>query len=317
MDSALATLLLAQLPGVGERTLSRVLAAAQQRGEPAQRLLLHPPELLRRELGMPDRAIDALRSEARTGFRRTRSLAARLQGDGVELLTRDSPDYPRRIERSLAAPPPILFLYGNRGVLSFPSVALLSSREITSQLVNATVLATRCAVEEGLSVIVGGMKATHRIAAATGRAARAPRAVVLDRGVLAAFAGNLQRDPFGLGGARLCFDRAATLALSRFRPHDHAVPANGRKRDELIAALGDVLFVISARPGGETERLCAAAIDRGRCVLLWHGENRGLVAAGAHPVDEHEIRQGFRRFLEPSSQTAAPQRRREPGAPAR
>jgi len=300
MDPFLALLLL-ELPGVGERTLSRIMTAMRDQRAPA-----NPAELLRRDLGLGERSRAALHAEIRGGLHRTRTLADRLASEGVQMRLRGSPGYPSRIEHLCAAPPPVLFVHGDDALLSAPTIALLSSREITSHLVAATVLATRCAVEEGLSIVVGGMKSTHRIASSIARAARGRRAVVLDRGILAGFSGNLRRDPFGLGPARLSFDGSTTLALSRFRPRDHAAPANGRKRDELISALGDILFIASARPGGETERLCTRAIDRGRCVLLWHGENPGLVEAGAQPVDENELRQGFRRFLDSPRVSARP-----------
>lgn len=297
MDESVALLALALLPGVGERRLHRVLASAREREETVEAALRRPPAWWRNELGLPESAGAALRAEAATGFRRARILGARLRRSGVLLLGCEDAAYPPRLIRRLSWPPPLLTLYGNRDVLTAPTVTLLSSREITAHLVNATILAARCAAEDGFSVVVGGMKSTHRIAATTVRAARAARSIVLDRGLLAAFSGNLQRDPFGFGPGRSAFHRETTLVVSRFRPEDHANRGNARKRDELLASLGDVLFVTSARPGGETERLCAAAIDRGLCVLLWQGENRGLVEAGAHPVDEHEIRQGFRRFL--------------------
>ena len=51
----------------------------------------------------------------------------------------------------------------------------------------------------------------------------------------------------------------------------------------------DVVVAASTRPGGEIERICFAALDRGQCVLSWQGENAGLVAAGAVPLDESQL----------------------------
>ena len=66
-----------------------------------------------------------------------------------------------------------------------------------------------------------------------------------------------------------------------FRPHNHATPRSGRRRDELIAALGDLVVALSARPGGEIERICLRALDRGQTVLVWQGDSAALLAAGA------------------------------------
>ena len=85
--------------------------------------------------------------------------------------------------------------------------------------------------------------------------------------------------------------------LSPFRLMDHARPRNGQRRDELIAALADVIVAVHARPGGQIERVCLEALDRGQCVLSWYGENSGLVAAGATAVAEADLAAGLSRFL--------------------
>jgi predicted Rossmann fold nucleotide-binding protein DprA/Smf involved in DNA uptake len=182
-------------------------------------------------------------------------------------------------------------------VLAGPTLSILASREPSESSVVATVQIARHAAGEGFTLVTGGMKATHRIAAAAVRAAGARRAIVLDRGVLAAFRGSFDLDPFGIGSGRARFDARRTLVLSPFRPCDHASPRSGRRRDELIAALGDVVVATSARPGGEVERVCLRALDAGQCVLSWQGENATLAAAGAAPIDEADLRAGLRRFL--------------------
>ena len=63
---------------------------------------------------------------------------------------------------------------------------------------------------------------------------------------------------------------------------DHAAAHNGKRRDELIAALADVIIAVHARPGGVIEHVCLQALDRGQVVLSWYGENAGLIAAGAY-----------------------------------
>ena len=83
--------------------------------------------------------------------------------------------------------------------------------------------------------------------------------------------------------------RRARWCVSPFRLMDHAVPRNGRRRDELIGALADVVVAVHARAGGEIERVCFEALDRGQCVLSWYGENAGLVAAGATVIEAKDL----------------------------
>jgi hypothetical protein len=78
---------------------------------------------------------------------------------------------------------------------------------------------------------------------------------------------------------------------------DHAVAHNGKQRDELIAAFADVIIAVSARPGGIIEHVCLQAIDQGQTVLNWYGENAGLVAAGAVPIEEADLAGELRHYI--------------------
>jgi hypothetical protein len=51
---------------------------------------------------------------------------------------------------------------------------------------------------------------------------------------------------------------------------------------------------VSARSGGDVERICLRALDRGQCVLSWQGNNSSLAAAGAIAIDERDVERGLR-----------------------
>jgi DNA processing protein len=295
---AVSLLALRELPGVGERRLARLMAVTARRGEALRCVLEAPPARLAAVYGLPPSAIDRLCAQRGRHLARCSRLTDQLQDAGARLLVRGSDGYPAALERDLPLPPPLLFALGNAAILADPCVAILSSREVGDETVPATVAILRKATEERLSVAIGGMKTTHRLAAIAARALGAPRVVVLDRGLLAAFGSDLATDPFGSGGKRSRLDRATTLALSSFRPEDHAAPNSGRRRDEIIAALGDLLFASSARPGGEVERICLASLQRGKPVLVWRGANPDLIAAGARPLFPDSLAGGLRRLLE-------------------
>jgi hypothetical protein len=195
--------------------------------------------------------------------------------------------------------PPIVYQHGNPDVLEAPTVAVLSSRDVTERSVLATVRIMRAAARDGFTLVTGGMKTTHRIAAVSGRATGTQRAIVLDRGILAAFGKHLGRDPFGFSPGRARFDSARSLVLSPFRPNDHASPRNGRRRDELIAGLADLIVAAHARVGGEIERICLLSLDRGQPVLSWQAENASLIAAGAGVLDESDLVSDLLRFVRP------------------
>ena len=296
-DSALALVTLAELPRVGERRLLRVQALARGRQVSLAQVAALAPVALARDYGLPERAQTRLERDGFWHAAHCRAVVARLATCGAQVCARGDAAYPAGWAERADPAPPLAYLYGAPELLARPALALLASRGLGEHTVTAIARLAQGAAREGLAVVAGGMKSTHRIAAATARAAGAARLIVLDRGLFAAFGGQPLLDPFGVGPGRTRFDPSATLVLSVFRPDNHAAPRNGRRRDELIAALGDVVVTLSARPGGEVERICLRALDRGQCVLDWLGDSPRLCAAGAVAIDEYDLRRGLRRFL--------------------
>lgn len=323
MGSEEAILCLRELPGVGERTLSRIFAHVARRGEHLCGVISATPATLTTEYGLPAAAIRRLCEQRDLHLARCRRIADELRRAGVQMLTPARAPYPARLLGG-DHPPPLLFALGNTDIAKRPTVAILASREIAVDSVNALVAIARAAAATRMSVAVGGMKSTHRIAAIATRATGAQRIVVLDRGLCAAFGYDYDREPFGCGDRRAPLDRSRTLALSPFRPEDHAAPNSGRRRDQVIAGLGDVVFACRARPGGETERICLAALRRGRAVVLWDGENRALLESGAVLAHRARLVEQLTRLLAPptepppglvASPAAAPRDHREGRTP--
>jgi len=287
-DTILAAVMLSQLPGVGEKAAGRILRLSGERCIGLGDFFRLPEATLREVYRLRAPAVQRICEEREAHRREAQELAERMTASGIAVWLTNDDDYPFRWRERLEIYPPLVFALGSPSALAGPTVAVLNSRNLPERAVTATIRIAQAAAVQGLAVVSGGMKATHRIAAVLGRAAPA-RVVVLDRGLFAAFGRHLDRDPFGLGPGRAVLDAERTLVLSPFRLRDHAVAHNGRRRDELVAALADVVVAASTRPGGEIERICFAALDRGQCVLSWQGENAGLVAAGAVPLEESQL----------------------------
>src|SRR5207244_284378 len=142
---------------------------------------------------------------------------------GGVVMVRDDSLYPSRIRSRLPHPPVVLFGFGAWPVLESPTLAVLNSRWVTERTVTASLAVARAAVEQGVSLSGGGVKASHRITTVAARAAAAPRVIALDRGIFATFGAQTDRDPFGFGPGRGPLDRDRTLVVSPFRLMDHAV----------------------------------------------------------------------------------------------
>ncbi len=286
-----------ELPHVGERGALRILATCRRTGRSLATFFRLPEAVLLADYELPPAALVRLTRERDEHDTRCRWWAQRLAAAGADAVLHGETGYPRRLAERLASPPAIVALLGQRDVLAQPTLAVLNSRAVDERVVRASHAAVHAAIDQGFTVVSGGMKASHRIAAVAARAAAAPRVVVLDRGLFATFGARTDSDPFGFGPRRGPLDARRTLVVSPFRLGDHAAAHNGRRRDEIVAALADVVLVVHARPGGIIERVALAALDRGQSVLSWYGENAGLVAAGATAIEEADLATELRRYL--------------------
>ncbi|HVN86395.1 MAG TPA: DNA-processing protein DprA [Candidatus Binatia bacterium] len=287
-ETALAAVMLSQLPRVGETAARRALELTAARGIALMDFFQLPEATLREAYALHRQAVERVCRDRERREREAGELLARMRAAGVEVCVWDDSRYPARWRERLDPGPPIVFSLGSLAALEGATAAVLNSRAPTERAVTATIRIVQAAAAQALVVVSGGMKATHRIPAVLGRTAPA-RVIVLDRGIFAALGRHVDQDPFGLGPGRAALDAARTLVLSPFRLGDHAVARNGRRRDELVAALADVIVAVHTRAGGEIERVCFAALDRGQCVLSWQGENPGLVAAGAVAIDDSHV----------------------------
>ncbi len=295
-EMALQAVMLSELPHVGDKGAARILALNRQRAHSLATFFRLPVAVLRDDYKLHPGAVARLAEERSTHETRCRWLLDQLAAAGGLVSLCADATYPSRVRERLTPPPVVLYRYGAPGLLVTPLLAVLNSRTISEHSVAASLAVVQAAASQGFTLVTGGMKTGYRIAAVAGRAAAAPRVVVLDRGILATFGAQMDRDPFGFGPGRSILDAERTLVLSPFRLMDHAVARNGRRRDELVAALADVIVAVHARPGGVIERVCLEALDRGQCVLSWYGENVGLVAAGATAVEEADLA-GLQRYL--------------------
>jgi len=288
-ETALHAIMLSELPHVGDKAAARILALNQQRHHSFATFFRLPEAVLREEYQLHPATIARLCSERPAHEARCAWLLDLLGAAAGEAWLPDAAGYPERVRRRLGPPPAVLYGLGSAVPLRSPTLAVLNSRTLGEHAVAASLTVVRVAAARGFTLVSGGMKTAYRITAVAGRAAAAPRVIVLDRGIFATFGAHLDRDPFGFGPGRMALDSEHTLVLSPFRLLDHAVARNGRQRDELIGALADIIVAVHARPGGEIERVCLAALDRGQSILSWYGENAGLVAAGATAIEEADL----------------------------
>jgi len=296
-EAALHALMLSELPHVGEKGAERILQLNAERQHSLATFFRLPEVVLRDEYKLHPLAVACIVGGREEHEQRCQWMLDRLASVNGHVWIAGDPAYPARLRQRLRPLPPVLSGIGSTEVLRASTLAVLNSRSVSEHGVSATLAIVQAAAADEFTLIGGGMKTGYRIAAVAGRAAAAARVIVLDRGIFASFGARFDRDPFGFGPGRSPLDATRTLVISPFRLLDHASPRSGQRRDEVIAALADVVVAVHARAGGQMERVCLEALDRGQCVLSWYGENAGLIAAGARPITEADLASGLRGFI--------------------
>ncbi len=295
--SAYHCVLLSELPRVGPRGLARVLTINRAQGRALEEFFRLPEAVYRDPYRLSEEAVACLTLFRDQYERRCGMLAERFIEHGGHPLLLGAHGYPAVWEHYLKAPPPVVFALGDTALLQSPAAAVLNSRLPSSGAMVATRQIVEAAALGGFAVVSGAMKLGHRIAAASARAAQTPRVIILDRGLFAALGDETERDIFGLTSGHLRLDRTRTLVLSPFRLNNHAAPANGARRDALIAALADLVIAVEARSGGHMEQLGLDMLARGKTVVSWGAQNARLVAAGARALGPDDLQSGLATLL--------------------
>ncbi len=198
---------------------------------------------------------------------------ARLEGDGVQLVTRADPRYPPALTRWLAPAlqPLLLFCRGEVGLLNQLAVAVVGAQDARAETADsARELATLLA-EEGL-VVVGGLGRGVGQAAFDGALAAGGRTVAIL--------------PMGIGAfsAPSAAGQDGALLVSPFHPDAKFDETQALARYKLIAGLVEALFVVAAGETGGARQAADEALQQGKAVYVWNVDPTVEPAAAGHPA---------------------------------
>lgn len=189
--------------------------------------------------------------------------------------------YPRSVA-ALHDAPPVLYVRGDPEILSEPSLSVVGTRLPTPYGLETTELASRLAVEAGLVVVSGGARGCDQAAGTAALDAGGSHVVVLGTGADVVYpvssAGLIERVLDG-GGA------IVSIAPWGTQPQRFLFP----KRNRVIAALSEALFIGEAGMPSGTFSTAEAAMELGREVLtvpgsIFSAQSRGtnyLIGIGA------------------------------------
>jgi predicted Rossmann fold nucleotide-binding protein DprA/Smf involved in DNA uptake len=262
-------LMLAMTPGMGGRSVTRVLARNELLGrEPAEFLRL-APETLREEYRLSAKACTALGYRSAELCEQAESLERRLSGLGVALVTAADAHYPRLVEEMDPQAPGLLFLHGNARLLESRTFSVMSSRDSQRADLEQIERLAEGGVLEGEVLVAGHDTPEYQRAAVVPLRWGSPRILCLDRGLFRVLGEDLREEAFR--AARLWryeFDPHTDLVVSPFRPEAEFIGVNNQVRDRLIACLSLRIDFVQVSEGGNMERLARLALGAGRVVRV-------------------------------------------------
>ena len=204
-----------------------------------------------------------------------RAEAARAWLDDAEhrLIAWDDEAYPRSL-LELADPPLALFAMGRLELLSRPAIAIVGSRQATTQGIEDAAAFARTLAAAGLTVVSGLAQgidaAAHRGALPTPASTIAVMGTGPDR-VYPAGHRDLARAIAAQG-----------LVVTQFTPGTPPLKANFPARNRLIAGLAMGVLVVEAAPGSGSLITARFAVEQGRDVFAIPGSIHSPLSKGPH-----------------------------------
>lgn len=280
-------MLLALTPGIGGRTLTRIMARMELLGMSPDEVLALSPEGLRESFGLAAKPATAVLKAADGWGETAAGIEKALLEKGVTLVAATDASYPARLDAFDPNAPGALFCYGNVRLLKAKTFCVLSSNKTSRRGLEVI----EKLVEEGIfqsEVVVSGHdRPEYQRASIVPLRWGSPRILCFDRGLFQTLGEQLDQEPFRAARLwRYQFDPKTDLAISPFRPDAGFAGVNNQVRDRLIASLSDRLDFVEVSPGGQMEKLARMGLKAGRAVRVSDRSDnfQTLTREGAEPI---------------------------------
>jgi len=241
-------------------------------GQPLSALLELPAGKMAARVGLSAEEAGRVAAAAGRVSEQTAWLA-RLEGDGVQLVTRADPRYPPTLTRWLppALQPLFLFCRGELGLLNQLAAAVVGAQDVRAETADFARELSTLLAEEGL-VVVGGLERGVGQAAFDGALAAGGRTVA----VL----------PMGIGAFPVppAAGQGGTLLVSPFHPDAKFDEGQALARYKLVAGLAEAIFAVAAGETGGARQAADEALQQGKAVYVWDVGPTVEPAAAGHPA---------------------------------
>lgn len=259
---------LAMTPGVGGRTVSRVMTRMQLLNLEPGTFFQLSPEALREDFGLSARQATAVASQ-KDVEETLKPVLDRLGKFGVTWATLVDAHYPERLEQFDDDPPGFLFLFGNTQLLHSKTFCVLSSRNSSPAALTQIEQLTEEGILSGEILVSGHNTPEYQRASIVPLRYGTPRILVLDRGLFTALGDDLNQELFPSARLwRFQFDARTDLVITPFRPEAGFKGVNNKIRDRVVAGLSSRMDCVEILQGGNMENLAAMALACGRPVRV-------------------------------------------------
>jgi predicted Rossmann fold nucleotide-binding protein DprA/Smf involved in DNA uptake len=262
-------LLLSLTPGVGGKTITRVLARNQLLNRTREEFLTLSPETLREEYRFSTRAAANFTENRQALLKAAQENEERYAAFDMRWVTTADSDYPRLIEEMDPDPPGLLFLYGNQKLLNLKSFCVLNSRNAMPADLDLMEKLCEEAVLNSEVLVTGHDSPTYQRTAIVPLRWGSPRILCVDRGFFSVLGEDLRQEAFN--AARLWryeFDPATDLVVSASRPTFKYIGVNNQIRDRLIGCLSQRLDFVNVSESGNMDKIIKLALKAGRPVRV-------------------------------------------------
>ena len=272
-DNLLAWCSLLRAPGVGVKTYLKILAAF---GSP-EAFFAASESSIRKHL--PDIASSKIRAWQDAQESGQADLDWLAQGENRHILTLQHPLYPELL-RQIDDPPPVLFLYGEPGLLSAAQIAIVGSRNATMPALQTTHAFAGELARRGW-VITSGM--------ALGIDGEAHRGALDANGLTIAIVGTGLDRVYPAQHRELAHRIVAQgVMVSEFPIGTGVRPGHFPRRNRIISGLAAGILVVEASLQSGSLITARMALDQGREVFAIPGSIHHPLAKGCHRL----IKQG-------------------------
>lgn len=190
--------------------------------------------------------------------------------------------YPASLARLGAPPPATLSLLGNPDILNTPKLALFCSKKCSGTLIIRTHDLAHSLRDAGI-VVIGGFhspveqECLNVLLKGSQPLIICPARTLHDMRIAVAW-----RKPI---------EQGRLLLLSSFPKKQRRATADlAQKRNELVAAIADAVFITYAAPGSATESLCRRVLSWNKSVFTFPcTENKNLARIGIVPIKEPPV----------------------------